>query len=209
MKRHFDSVGVPIHIVNTGDIIREQMRTSPEFRRMNAQLLDQGRLLGDNETYDLVSSSATRAKASGSRVLFDGFPRNVNQVQLLASNGWIDHRSLFILFGASNDTLHQRHRHSLSNPQLRGPRTDDGSFSSRVNLFRRSCLSVVIAVMKLGATPYRLDANRPLEQVAQEVIAQISLHLKLSSVSANSCSLFGNGCGEFKNSTLTPIVAPV
>lgn len=74
-------LGVP-HVA-TGDIFRRHLREGTALGELARSYMSQGKLVPDEVVVDIVTSRLSDPDAV-SGVLFDGFPRTVNQAQLLA-----------------------------------------------------------------------------------------------------------------------------
>jgi len=73
-------LGVP-HVA-TGDIFRKHLKGGTELGLLAKGYMDRGQLVPDEVVVDIVASRLAEEDARGG-VLFDGFPRTVNQAQLL------------------------------------------------------------------------------------------------------------------------------
>lgn len=68
--------------VATGDIFRKHLKGGTELGLLAKGFMDRGQLVPDEVVVDIVASRLNEADARGG-VLFDGFPRTVNQAKLL------------------------------------------------------------------------------------------------------------------------------
>ena len=75
-----EAAGVP-H-VSTGDIFRHHLKNGTELGQKVRSYMNEGKLVPDELVLEVVASRLERDDAVGG-VLFDGFPRTVNQAQLL------------------------------------------------------------------------------------------------------------------------------
>lgn len=66
----------------TGDVFREAVRAGSELGRLARPYMEQGALVPDEVTIDLVRERLERANPS-TRIVFDGYPRNVVQARAL------------------------------------------------------------------------------------------------------------------------------
>ncbi len=73
-------LGVP-HVA-TGDIFRRHLREGTDLGKLARSFMDQGGLVPDSVTCNLVADRLMEADAQGG-VLFDGFPRSVAQTEWL------------------------------------------------------------------------------------------------------------------------------
>ncbi len=81
-KRLVDKYGIP-HI-STGDIFRENMKNDTELGRKARTYMDQGLLVPDELTVDLVLDRLKAADCEKGYIL-DGFPRNLSQAAALSA----------------------------------------------------------------------------------------------------------------------------
>lgn len=75
-----EALGVP-HVA-TGDLFREKLSDGTELGRLAQRYIDQGELVPDEVTIQMVEERLARADAAGGAIL-DGFPRNIAQVRAL------------------------------------------------------------------------------------------------------------------------------
>lgn len=78
------AAGVP-H-VSTGDIFRHHLKNGTELGQKVRGFLTAGKLVPDEVVFEVVASRLEQADAAGG-VLYDGFPRTVNQAELL--HAWL------------------------------------------------------------------------------------------------------------------------
>jgi len=75
LKQRFD-----LDHLSTGDMLRCEIKGKTELGNMAKSYIDQGKLVPDQVIIDMV---ANRLKAAEKGVLFDGFPRTVQQAEAL------------------------------------------------------------------------------------------------------------------------------
>ncbi|MCD8205576.1 MAG: adenylate kinase [Clostridia bacterium] len=78
-----------IHI-STGDIFRENMRSGTELGLMAKKYMDEGRLVPDSVTCDLVRDRLAQDDVKKRGYMLDGFPRNMFQAQELDKFSKVD-----------------------------------------------------------------------------------------------------------------------
>lgn len=78
MSRHF----VVPHI-STGDMLRAAVREGTELGQMAKQVIESGRLVGDDIMIELVRSRLDQDDARSRGYILDGFPRTVAQAEAL------------------------------------------------------------------------------------------------------------------------------
>ncbi|WP_053352808.1 adenylate kinase [Leucobacter musarum] len=110
--------GVPA--ISTGDIFRANIKGGTELGKQVQAIIEQGELVPDSLTNDIVADRLTQADAA-SGFLLDGYPRTVDQVHAL--DGMLDGSSLdaVVLIEADVDEVVAR---LLKRAQVEG-RADD------------------------------------------------------------------------------------
>lgn len=110
--------GVPA--ISTGDIFRANIKGGTELGKQVQAIIEQGELVPDSLTNDIVADRLTQADAA-SGFLLDGYPRTVDQVHAL--DGMLDGSSLdaVVLIDADVDEVVAR---LLKRAQVEG-RADD------------------------------------------------------------------------------------
>ncbi len=78
MSRHY----VVPHI-STGDMLRAAVREGTELGQMAKQVIESGRLVGDEIMIELVRTRLDQEDARGRGYILDGFPRTVTQAEAL------------------------------------------------------------------------------------------------------------------------------
>ncbi len=71
-----------IPFVSTGDLFRSQIEKQTEIGRTVKDLIAQGNLVSDDTTFELLKQGLKDFDISNG-VILDGFPRNLNQAQML------------------------------------------------------------------------------------------------------------------------------
>ncbi len=72
-----------LYRLSTGDLLRDEVNRGTDAGRRIASLIDEGHMASDETIADIVRAQLV-AKQFSSGILFDGFPRNLNQAKLLA-----------------------------------------------------------------------------------------------------------------------------
>ena len=68
--------------VSTGDLLREEIKKKSELGNKIKSIIDKGMLVQDNITNDLIEKVLSNKKYFNS-LIFDGYPRNLNQAKNL------------------------------------------------------------------------------------------------------------------------------
>ena len=71
-----------LHKVSTGDLLREEVKKKSVLGIKIKSILDQGLLVSDDIINDLIENILSNKKYFN-RLIFDGYPRNFNQVKYL------------------------------------------------------------------------------------------------------------------------------
>ncbi len=70
--------------VSTGDLLRREIETESDLGNKLKAIIDKGQLASDEITNNLIGSLLSNKKYFN-RLIFDGYPRNINQVKFLDS----------------------------------------------------------------------------------------------------------------------------
>ena len=70
--------------ISTGDILRNEINSNSELGNNVKSVIDQGQLVSDNITLKIIQGFIKKNKGNYSGVLFDGFPRTIQQADLLS-----------------------------------------------------------------------------------------------------------------------------
>ncbi len=69
--------------ISTGDIFRENIRNQTELGIEAKSYIDKGELVPDSVTLGMVENAIVEVAKNNSIIILDGFPRNVNQAEVL------------------------------------------------------------------------------------------------------------------------------
>jgi adenylate kinase len=99
----------PVHI-STGDLLRDEMKRGTELGLRVQDCIRRGDLVSDEMVGEMVKSRLARDDAASRGFLLDGFPRTLNQAQILDDILAAAGRTLdrVILIDAPEDVLMQR-----------------------------------------------------------------------------------------------------
>jgi adenylate kinase len=70
--------------ISTGDILRNEINSDSELGNNIKSLIDQGDLVSDEITLDVIRTFIKKNEGDHSGFLFDGFPRTIQQADLLS-----------------------------------------------------------------------------------------------------------------------------
>ena len=68
--------------VSTGDLLRNELKKDSELSKQIKLIMDAGKLVSDNIIYSLIEKKLSD-KEIKNKIIFDGFPRNLDQVSKL------------------------------------------------------------------------------------------------------------------------------
>ena len=68
--------------ISTGDLLREEMEQKTDLGLKIKSRMDQGKLIADDIITDLITKIISEKK-SAEDIIFDGYPRNLNQAKIL------------------------------------------------------------------------------------------------------------------------------
>jgi len=71
--------------LSTGDLLRQERKAGSEVGRLADELMSRGELVPDSMVKDLVRREVASAIRAGKGILFDGYPRNLHQLEDLDS----------------------------------------------------------------------------------------------------------------------------
>ena len=71
-----------LYKVSTGHLLREEIRNNTDLGKKIKPLVDKGLLVSDDIINDLIENVLSSKKISN-RIIFDGYPRNINQAKKL------------------------------------------------------------------------------------------------------------------------------
>ena len=71
-----------LHKVSTGDLLRNEIETNKDLNSKIKSILEQGILVSDDVVNDLIQKILSNKKYYN-RLIFDGYPRNLNQTKKL------------------------------------------------------------------------------------------------------------------------------
>lgn len=187
-----ERLGIPK--IATGDILREAVRAGSELGREARKYMDAGELVPDEVILGLVRE-ALAAPAAARGAIFDGFPRTIPQAegleQILAGLGRRLDAVVFIevddevivrrMSGRRTDpqtgTVYHL-EHNPPPPELAErvvQREDDReeTVRRRLAVYREMTAPLVQYYERAGVPIHRVDGDRPIEQVQQEILERV------------------------------------
>lgn len=67
--------------LSTGDLLRAERRLGTALGRKADEIINRGELVGDGVVRELVKKETARILATGKGIIYDGYPRNLNQLR--------------------------------------------------------------------------------------------------------------------------------
>lgn len=184
--------------VATGDIFRRHLKEGTALGQLARGYMDRGELVPDEVVFDIVASRLAEPDCAGG-VLFDGFPRTVQQAELLVA--WLGARGrqldAVISLEVPDETIVARlggrraclscgaSYHVVNNPPKSGnicdrcgaevvTRKDDSEETIRARLatYHRDT-SPVLTWLRARQPVHALDGTQPIAQVEQAIRAAL------------------------------------
>ena len=158
--------------LSTGDLLRSETSNSNSDLGMKVKyLMESGELVPDDIVIDIIINKVEEHKNKS--IVFDGFPRNLNQAEALDSSledvsVKLDHA---ILFKIDFKSLEERINNRISETKGSEQRKDDNSETllNRIEVFKSSTLPIVRYYEEKGIIS-KIDGM----QRVNEVYAQIT-----------------------------------
>ena len=99
--------------ISTGDMLREEIKQQTELGQQIKKIVDQGGLVSDDIMIELVRKRLSQADCQ-SAALLDGFPRTLQQAELLEPVIEKYHKTIAILLDVDDEEIVQRAANRLS-----------------------------------------------------------------------------------------------
>jgi adenylate kinase len=147
--------------IATGDLPREQRARGTKLGKQAAELMDAGRLVGD----ELVVAMVEERLRESPRFLLNGFPRTLSQADALAELlDKIDRRlTAAVLVETPDEVVMERIAGREDDRDDDVPET----VRRRLQVFHRTTGPVIDYYGELGL-PRRIDATRPIDEVYED-----------------------------------------
>ena len=91
--------------ISTGDLLRKEIKSGSALGQKVQGIMDAGKLVDDNTVLELLNANCD---LSANQYIFDGFPRNIEQVKLLDAEVLKDAKSRAVYFDIDLDKLAAR-----------------------------------------------------------------------------------------------------
>ena len=157
--------------LSTGDLLRSETSNSDsDLGKKVKYLMESGELVPDHIVIDIIVNKVEEHKNKS--IVFDGFPRNLKQAEVLDSSlenvsVKLDHA---ILFQIDFKILEERINHRISETKGSERRKDDNSETllNRIEVFKSSTLPIVKYYEEKGIIS-KIDGMQKVNEVYAEI----------------------------------------
>ena len=157
--------------LSTGDLLRsETSKSDSDLGKKVKYLMESGELVPDNIVIDIIMNKVEQYKNKS--IVFDGFPRNLKQAEVLDSSlenvsVKLDH---VILFQIDFKILEERINNRISETKGTEQRKDDNSETllNRIEVFKSSTLPIVKYYEEKGIIS-KIDGMQKVNEVYAEI----------------------------------------
>ena len=161
--------------LSTGDLLRLETSNNSDLGRKVKHLMDSGELVPDDVVIDIIVKKVEENK--NKNIVFDGFPRNLNQAEVLDSSlenvsVKLDHA---IFFEIDFKILEKRIKNRIIETKESEKRKDDNSETllNRIAVFKSSTLPIVNYYEDKGIIS-KIDGMRKVNEVYDQITKIIS-----------------------------------
>ncbi len=159
--------------LSTGEFLRKEMSKNTLVGKKISSVINSGGLVSDNIVSDLIENVISDIQYQN-RIIFDGYPRNLNQVSNLENllkkyNQKID---IVLKLSVSLKTIKKR----ISERRSQEQRADDYEEIAikRFETYEKSTEPVIEYYKKLNLLKV-IDGEKPIDQISKEISDIISL----------------------------------
>ena len=157
--------------LSTGDLLRsETSKSDSDLGKKVKHLMESGELVPDNIVIDIIMNKVEQHKNKS--IVFDGFPRNLMQAEVLDSSlenvsVKLDHA---ILFQIDFKILEERINNRISETKGSEQRKDDNAETllNRIKVFKSSTLPIVKYYEEKGIIS-KIDGMQKVNEVYTEI----------------------------------------
>ncbi len=158
--------------LSTGDLLREETSDGDSILgRKVKMLMEEGELVPDKIVIDIIVNKVQNYKHKS--LIFDGFPRNINQAKALDSSLIDVSISLdnVIFFEIKFEILEERIQKRIEESRKDEKRKDDNLeiLRNRIEVFKSSTLPIVEYYEKKGILR-RVDGMKSINEVNSEIL---------------------------------------
>ena len=158
--------------LSTGDLLRAAtLDNKSEVGQKIKQVMQHGGLVPDNFVIDIIVKKVSDLKDQN--IIFDGFPRNIEQAKFLDKSLGTKLISLdyVIFFGIDYKVLESRIKKRIEESSREDLRTDDNLevLNKRINIYKESTLPIV-DYYKNKNILHEIDAMESIEAVYDNIL---------------------------------------
>lgn len=192
-----ETFGIP-HI-STGNIFREHLSQGTELGQLAKRYMDEGTLVPDDVTEQMVSARLTESDAKAGFIL-DGFPRNLNQAEHFeAALGKMGRHLRAVIYlsvkrevlmarltsrrvcpkcGATYNLVSQPPKHEgicdvCGSGLVQRPDDSEGTVARRLLVYEEETAPLVTFYERRGLV-HRFDGEEPVDAVTRHIVEQLS-----------------------------------
>ena len=162
-----------LHQLSTGELLRKEIKDETELGNQISSIINSGNLVSDTVVSDLIEKYISKKKYKN-RLIFDGYPRNLNQAKNLDSllkkyNQKID---LVLKLSVSLETIKKR----ISERRTLEKRIDDNEDIAvkRYETYEKTTEPVIEYYKRLNLLKV-IDGENSIDQINKEISDIIAL----------------------------------
>ena len=159
--------------LSTGEFLRNEMSKNTKIGKQIASVINSGSLVSDKIVSDLIEKIIAN-KEYQNRIIFDGYPRNLNQVKNLENllKKYKQKIDIVLKLSVSLETIKKR----IVERRNQEKRLDDNEQIAikRYQTYEKSTEPVIDYYKKLNLLKV-VDGERPIDQINKEISDIISL----------------------------------
>ena len=159
--------------LSTGEFLRREMSKNTDVGKKISSVINSGSLVSDDIVSNMIEKVISNSKFQN-RIIFDGYPRNLNQAKnldklLIKYKQKID---IVLKLSVSLSTIKKR----ISERKSLEKRADDNEYTAikRYETYENSTEPVIEYYKKLNLLKV-IDGERPIDQISKEISDIISL----------------------------------
>ena len=159
--------------LSTGEFLRNEMLKKTPIGKKIASVINSGSLVSDNIVSDLIEKVISNKKYNNN-IIFDGYPRNINQANNLdiLLKKYKQKIDIVLKLSVSLETIKKR----ISERRIQEKRIDDSDQIAikRYETYENSTKPVIEYYKKLNLLKV-IDGEKPIDQINKEISDIISL----------------------------------
>ena len=156
-----------LHQLSTGELLRKEIKDKTNLGNQIVKIINSGHLVSDNIVSDLIEKYISN-QTYKSRLIFDGYPRNLIQVQNLDNllKKYDQKIDLVLKLSVSLSTIKKR----ISERKTIEQRKDDNENIAvkRYEMYERN-IEPVIEFYKKSKLLIVVDGEKPITQISDEI----------------------------------------